>query len=102
MMVSVDEIAKKVLLKAIFLLTGALLMALMPGPQDPVVQAAGQHSEIKVNFRDGTLSVHIRNLPLKDILQTIGDQVGFKLKVIGCRESRITQNFTNIPLTEGI
>jgi hypothetical protein len=64
--------------------------------------AAGQSSEIKVNHRDGTLSVHINDMPLVDILQTIGDAVGFKLIVLGSRESRITQNFSNIPLAQGI
>jgi hypothetical protein len=102
MMAAVDGIAKKVLPKRLFFFAAALLIALMPSAQDPMATAAGQRSQIKVNHRDGTLSVHISNMPLVDILQTIGDEAGFKLMVLGSRESRITQNFSNIPLAEGI
>ena len=101
-MASLDGIAKKIILKRLFFFSAALLMALMPGAQDPMSAAAGQRSEIKINLRGGTLSVHISDMPLADILQTIGDEAGFKLIVLGSRESRITQNFSNVPLAEGI
>jgi hypothetical protein len=101
MMASIDGIANKVMRKRLFLLMAALLFALTSGARNPMA-AAGHSSEIKVNLRDGTLSVHISDMPLVDILQAIGDEAGFKLVVLGSRESRITQNFSNIPLAQGI
>jgi hypothetical protein len=102
MMASVDGTAKKLILESIFFFTGVLLIVLMPSAHVPMATAAAQRSEIEVNLREGTLSVHIYNMPLVDILQIIGDEVGFRLMMIGSGESRITQNFSNIPLSEGI
>lgn len=90
------------MLISIFFFTGMLLIVLIPSAQVPMATAAGQRSEIEVNLQERTLSVHISNMPLVDILKIIGDEAGFRLIVLGSRESRITQNFSNIPLSEGI
>ena len=72
-MTPVNGMAKKSMLKRIFFVAGVLLTVLMPGAHDSMATTAAQRSEIKVNLRDGTLSVHINNMPLVDILQIIGD-----------------------------
>ena len=90
------------MLKSIIFLAGVLLTALMPGAHDSMATSAEPRSEIKINLRAGTLSVHINNMPLVDILRTIGDEAGFKLVALGSLKSRITQNFSDIPLAEGI
>lgn len=90
------------MLKRLFFFTGLLLIVLMPGAQVPMATDAGQRSEIAVNLQEGTLSVHISDMPLVDILQIIGDEAGFRLMVLGPLESRITQNFSNISLSKGI
>jgi len=102
MMGLADGIEKKFMLKSIFFFTGVLLIVLMSSAQDPMATAAGERSEIEVNLRQGTLSVHISDIPLVDILQIIGDEAGFRLMVLGSLESRISQNFSDIPLAEGI
>jgi hypothetical protein len=99
---SVDGIAKKFMLKSVFFFIGMLLMLLLSSAQFSMATTVGQRSEIKVNLRDGTLSVHIDNMPLVDVLQIIGDEAGFRLKVIGSREIRITQDFSNIEMAKGI
>jgi hypothetical protein len=101
-MALVVGIAKKLMLKSIFFFTAVLLIGLTPGAQAPLAAAAKQRPEIEVNLRQGTLSVLISDMPLLDILQIIGDVAGFQLMVVGSLESRITRNFSNIPLEEGI
>jgi len=102
MMALVDGISKKGILKRLIHITAVLLIALMPGTHHPMATEAEQRSEIKINLRKGTLSVQISNMPLVDVLQIIGDEAGFKLMMLGSREYRITQRFSEVPLAEGI
>jgi hypothetical protein len=79
-----------------------LLFALLPCVQGSLATNVKQRSQIEVDLRSGTLSVHISDMPLVDVLQKIGEESGFKLVVIGHGESRITRSFSDIPLVEGI
>lgn len=97
----VGGIAKKIMLKRLFIFTGILLIAVMSA-QVSTATATGKRSEIEVNLKKGTLSVQLSNRPLADVLKIIGDEVGFRLMVFGSLESRITQDFSNLPLSEGI
>ncbi|MBN1545036.1 MAG: HEAT repeat domain-containing protein [Syntrophaceae bacterium] len=74
----------------------------MTNAQVPLAAVAGQVPEIEVDLQKGTLSVQINNMPPVNILKIIGDEVGFRLMMIGSGESRITQDFSNVPLSEGI
>ncbi len=97
-----DGMEKKVMLNRLLSFTAALFVALVLCAQDPMAVAVGQRLEIKVNLHDETLSVHVSNIPLVDILKTIGAEAGFKLVVFGSRESVITQKFSPVSLEEGI
>jgi hypothetical protein len=97
-----DITAKKALLRSTFLFAVVLLTVLMPSAPVPMETDAGQRPEIEVNIQEGTLSIYVSDMPLVDVLQLIADEVGFKLMIHGSHQSRITQDFANIPLEEGI
>lgn len=98
----VGGIAKKIIQKRLSIFIGILLIAWVTSAQVPMAVAAGQRSEIEVNLQRGTLSVHLSNMPLVDILKIIGGEAGFRLMMVGSGKSRITQDFSNLPLSEGI
>ena len=70
-----------------------------------ILKAAAQPtatSSIKVKVEQGRLTLSVRDAPLAEVLQAIGEQAGIDIKIRGDLTARITNSFTDIPLEEGI
>ncbi|MBN1625276.1 MAG: hypothetical protein JW944_02025 [Deltaproteobacteria bacterium] len=55
-----------------------------------------------VQYKDGLLSVNIRNASLKEFLKIISEKTGVEIYVFGAKEGSITANFTGKSLEKGL
>jgi len=67
--------------------------------QDPLMNTR-EVMEIKV--KDDFLSVKLENAPMREVLREIAHQTGLTFEGLENAEGRVTQEFKNIPLDEGL
>jgi len=78
-----------------------LLLVLSPAPADPDDKTdKGSFSVAQV--REGLLTVKVRNIPLKRVLEKIAGQTGIKLVFNGQTDAVISADITDIPLEKGL
>ncbi len=78
-----------------------LLVVLSPAPADPDDKTdKGSFSVVKV--REGLLTVKVRNIPLKRVLEEIAGQTEIKLVFNGQTEAMISADIADIPLEKGL
>lgn len=79
----------------------SFVTCLIPG----ILRAAAQPnavSSIEVEFEEGRLTLSVRDTPLAEVLQAIGEKAGIAIEIHGDLAAPITESLTNVPLEEGI
>lgn len=62
----------------------------------------GENQKFLIKFQDGTLSVKLEKADIKKVLKEISCQTGVKIKIFSGVTGKITADFTNLPLMEGM
>lgn len=83
------------------LLVAALLAGFAPsaGVAEPTAAASGS---VQVEFRDGLLTLDVRDAPLDDVLRTIGKKAGFEVVIKVDLSTPVSRSFAAMPLDQGI
>jgi len=59
-------------------------------------------SSIRVEVEHGRLTLSVRDTPLSEVLQAIGEKAGIAIEIRGNLNARVTQSLNDVPLDEGI
>jgi len=59
-------------------------------------------STIEVGVAEGRLTVTVRDAPLDEVLQAVGDEAGIAIRMRGDLATPITTSFADVPLEDGI
>ncbi len=85
-----------------FLLTAVGSVAAGPGRAAPAAEVDVSRATIEVAVRQGLLSVNLRDAPLADVLQAIGEQAGFRVIIKGDLSAPVTWSFTQAPVDKAL
>ena len=66
------------------------------------VTAAGPVEGIQYDKKSGTLTVHVQDMPLNEVLQTVSAESGLKLSIQADLNRPVTMDFTTVPLDKAI
>ena len=84
-----------------FLIVAALGLS-VPRPAVLAADQAALPSAIQVAIQHGLLTVDVREAPLADLLQMIGERAGLRVTIHGNVKTLVTDSFAGLSLGEGI
>lgn len=85
-----------ILCSALVLLTGAT------GHVAAMVDARTTPAALEIALENGLLTLRARDAPLGEVVQAIGEHVGFETIVLGALEMRVDISFSELPLTTAL